>query len=175
MASGLVTSVVRSPVGSFVEAVLRGVGQVMLQDNPLTGAIFLVGIFLSSTTAGLYALLGTAVATATAMLAGVDRAAVRHGLYGFNGTLTGIALSAYATHGYARFGYVVFACVAVTAFTAAVHNFVNSAHIPTLTAAFVATTWVFLAGLRQFGRLRPGARPCPRRGCRPNRCPGRRT
>ncbi|WP_328917523.1 urea transporter [Streptomyces sp. NBC_00223] len=143
----------KSPVGGFVDTVLRGVGQVLLQNNPLSGAIFLAGIFVSSWVAGLYALLGTVVATGTALLVGVPGASVRQGLYGFNGTLTAIGLAAYVTRGPALVGYVVFACSAVTIVAAAIYNFVNSEHVPTLTAAFVATAWVFLAGLRQFGAL----------------------
>lgn len=33
-----------SPVLRFVDINLRGVGQVMFQDNPLTGLLFLAGI-----------------------------------------------------------------------------------------------------------------------------------
>lgn len=60
----------KSPGGGFVDTVLRGVGQVLLQNNPLSGAIFLAGILVSSWVAGLYALLGTVVATGTALLVG---------------------------------------------------------------------------------------------------------
>lgn len=145
--------ITRSPVGTFVDSVLRGVGQVFLQNNPLTGLLFLLGIFLSSYVAGLLAILGTAVSTATAMLTGVSRAAVRKGLYGFNGTLVAVDLTAYVQHDYGLVGYVIFASIAAAILTAAIGNFLNSDHVPTLTAAFVLTTWVFLAGLRQFSRL----------------------
>lgn len=153
----------KSPGGGLVDTVLRGVGQVLLQNNPLSGAIFLVGIFVGDWVTGLYALLGTVVATGTALLVGVPGVTVRQGLYGFNGTLTAIGLATYLTRGYVLVGYVVFACVAVTIITAAIHNFFNSVHIPTLTAAFVVTIWVFLAGLRQFGGLTGAAAlPAPR-------------
>ncbi|MEV0783812.1 urea transporter [Streptomyces sp. NPDC050423] len=157
------TALWNSPGGGFVDTVLRGVGQVLLQNNPLSGAIFLVGIFLGSWTVGLYALLGTVVATGTALLVGVPGGSVKQGLYGFNGTLTAIGLATYVTQGPILVGYVVFACVAVTIVAAAIYNLVNSEHVPTLTAAFVATTWVFLAGLRQFSGLSGAAAlPAPR-------------
>ncbi|MFI9599438.1 urea transporter [Streptomyces sp. NPDC052043] len=147
------TGISKSPVGGFFDAALRGVGQVFLQNNPLTGLLFLVGIFLSSYVTGLYALLGVAVSTATALAAGVDRSTVRRGLYGFNGTLVAIALATYVRHGYALVGYVVLASMAAAVLTAAIHDFLNSEHVPTLTAAFVLTAWIFLAGLRQFSHF----------------------
>lgn len=44
---------------NFLDCVLRGVGQVMLQGNSYAGLLFLVGIFCNSPLFGLGALLGT--------------------------------------------------------------------------------------------------------------------
>lgn len=143
-----------SAVGSFGEWVLRGVGQVFLQNNPLTGALFLLGIFLSSWAAGLFALLGTVTATGTALLLGVPRASVAQGLYGFNGTLTAIDLSFYLRQDWRLVGFVVVGSATSAILAAALANFLSSDHVPSLTAAFVATTWLFLAGLGQFSALR---------------------
>lgn len=138
---------------SFGEWVLRGIGQVFLQNSPLTGAIFLLGIFLSSWVAGVYAVIGTVVATGTALLLGVPRTSVAQGLFGFNGTLTAIDLSFYLRHDWHLVAFVLVASAASSILTAALQNFLNSDHIPSLTAAFVATTWLFLAGLKQFANL----------------------
>ena len=67
------------PVLGFIDAVLRGIGQVMLQNNSFTGLIFLAGIFCNSLLFGGAVLLGTAASTATAMLLGVDRVRIREG------------------------------------------------------------------------------------------------
>ncbi len=40
----------------FVNSVLRGVDQVMFQDNPITGTLFLAGILYQSCIFGLYAI-----------------------------------------------------------------------------------------------------------------------
>src|SRR5262245_61666464 len=87
-----------APMNPAIEAVgslLRGVGQVMFQNNPITGLLFLVGIFINSYEYGLSALLGLVVATLAAYLLGADRTLIRNGLFGFNGVLTGIALSVF--------------------------------------------------------------------------------
>src|SRR5690349_11909597 len=83
---------------SFADSVLRGVGQVMLQNNPITGLLFLLGIFIGDWVAGLYALLGTVAATETASLFGAPHDDINQGLYGFNGTLTGLGLAFYLQH-----------------------------------------------------------------------------
>src|SRR5512136_1219578 len=81
----------------FIDVNLRGSGQVMFQNNPLTGLLFLAGIFWGSYTAGMPqvgigALLALVVATLTAMAINVDNKSLRIGLYGFNGILVGAAL-----------------------------------------------------------------------------------
>ena len=50
----------------FLDSVLRGVGQVMLQNNSYAGLLFLIGIFYNSTLFGMAVLVGTAASTATA-------------------------------------------------------------------------------------------------------------
>ena len=74
---------VNSAVG-VTDTLLRGVGQVMLQDNPITGLLFPVGIFLNSDEYGLTALLGLLVATLAAYLLRADRTLIGNGLFGFS-------------------------------------------------------------------------------------------
>ena len=71
---------------------LKGVGQVIFQENALSGALMLLGIFLSSWRMGLAAMGGVCASTLAAWILGYDREPIRRGLYGFNGTLVGIAV-----------------------------------------------------------------------------------
>lgn len=52
----------------FTTQVLKGIGQIMLQENALTGLLFLIGITCGSIEMGLGALLATVSGTATAIL-----------------------------------------------------------------------------------------------------------
>ena len=146
-------SVRKSPAGSFGEWVLRGVGQVFLQNNPLSGVLFLIAIFISNWFAGMDALVGTIAATAVALLLGVSKEEVSQGLYGFNGTLVAVALTFFLPDDWKLIGYVVLAAAASTVLTAALHNLLHTNQVPGLTAAFIATIWLFIAGVRQFGHL----------------------
>src|SRR3954463_16746759 len=79
---------------------LRGIGQVMFQENALTGLLFLVGIAAAAGEEGpkfailmaLGGLAGSILGTVTAWLAGYEREEIHAGIYGFNGTLVGIAM-----------------------------------------------------------------------------------
>lgn len=146
---------VANPVGAYVDAVFRGVGQVMFQNNPITGILFTAGIFFNSVTFGYYALLATAVSTLTAIVLGVERDLWRAGLFGFNGTLLGIAFAFFLEPSGALLGYTILGSVVVTVVMAAMLNLLGSWKVPPLTGPFVLTTWLFLFAFYSFGVLNP--------------------
>lgn len=137
----------------FLDTVLRGVGQVMLQNNSYAGLLFLVGIFYNSALFGAAVLVGAGVSTATAKLLAADRSQVRDGLYGFNGALVAVALLYFLQPGPLTWTCVVFAAAGSSVLMAAMLNLLSVWKIPPLTAPFVFTSLgVFLATAR-FGRL----------------------
>lgn len=138
---------------SFIDTILRGVGQVMLQNNSFAGLIFLIGIFYNSALFGLAVLIGTFASTATAILLAVDRTQIRQGLFGFNGALVAIALLYFLEPNLLTWGYVVIACSFSTIFMAALLNLFNTWKLPTLTAPFILTTLCFVLACARFGRL----------------------
>ena len=75
-----------------IKILFRGIGQVMFQNNAWSGVLMLVGIACDSLYMAGLALLGAVVSTSTARIVGYSRKDIRNGLYGFNGTLVGIAV-----------------------------------------------------------------------------------
>ena len=138
---------------AFVDSVLRGIGQVMLQNNSYAGLLFVAGVFYNSALFGWGALLGTAVSTVTAIVLGADRSQVRAGLFGFNGALVAIALLYFLEPGLLAWGYVVLAAACTTIIMAALLNLLGIWKIPALTAPFVLTTLLFVLACARFGRL----------------------
>lgn len=138
---------------SFSDCVLRGVGQVMLQNNSYAGLFFLIGIFYNSPLFGAAVLLGTVVSTATAMLLGVDRAQVRAGLFGFNGGLVAIALLYFLQPDALTWGCVIFAAACSAIVMAAFFTLMSAWKIPALTAPFVFVALCFFLATARFGRL----------------------
>jgi urea transporter len=51
----------------MIKVIFRGVGQVMFQNNALSGVLMLVGIGCNSLSMCLFALLGTTISTLTAI------------------------------------------------------------------------------------------------------------
>ncbi|HSC56482.1 MAG TPA: urea transporter, partial [Nitrospira sp.] len=47
----------------FLDWVLRGIGQVVFQNNPVSGAVILAGIFYNSWIYGIACLFGTIIST----------------------------------------------------------------------------------------------------------------
>jgi urea transporter len=144
-----------NPAVGVVDTLLRGTGQVMFQNNPLTGLLFVLGIFVNSFKFGGAALLGVAASTLAAYLLGADRALIRNGLFGFNGVLVGIGLAFFLEFDFLLVVYIVLGAAVSTIVMMALSNLLSPWDMPALTAPFVLTAWLLLFGVYQFARIRP--------------------
>lgn len=124
---------------NFARTILRGVGQVMLQNNALTGLLFLAGIFYNSWLLGIGAILGNLASTATAYLFKYKKDDIEKGLYGFNGTLTGIAIFVFFGINFATILAVILGSIIST-----VIMYKITKRIQALTAPFVISTWLVI-------------------------------
>jgi len=148
----------RSTMGRFVvltDTVLRGLGQVMFQNNSYAGLLFLAGIAANSLLFAAAALVGSITATLTALALGVDRALVRAGMFGFNGTLVAIALLYFLAPVALTWACVILASACSTLLMAALLAAFKAWKLPALTAPFVFTSLVFFLSAARFGRLEP--------------------
>lgn len=125
----------------MIKGIFRGIGQVMFQNNALSGVLMLVGIGCNSLSMCLFALLGTTISTLTAIALKYSRENIGNGLYGFNGTLVGIAVPCFMAINVWSVVLMVIASVAATLVT---RGFEKQKLLPTLTAPFVILTWVML-------------------------------
>lgn len=126
---------------TFLWVLGRGVGQVMLQENALSGWLMLVGIACNSWIAALAALLGTAVSTLAAMLLGFGKQAIQRGLYGFNGTLIGVATAVFLQ---LTLWSVILLIIGATFSTLVVRLFLLQRRFPGYTAPFLVVTGFFV-------------------------------
>lgn len=165
-----------------MDLALRGVGQILFQNHPLSGALFLLAILANSlldadslASRGVSplllfygAILGTLVSTATALVLRFDRQAIADGLYGYNGTLVGIALPFFfrAESIPAMAGLIIASTAFSSGLTAVGAQVLARWKLPALTAPFVLTTWVVMGATFVFGGLQgsgfmPGAPAVP--------------
>lgn len=135
----------------FVEAILclfRGVSQVFLIDSWITGAIFIVALGVCSCRAAIWAAVGSALGSVTAMVMGAPMSDIAQGLYGFSPTLTAIALATVFYRPSWRSAAWAVVGILFTAFVqAAMNRALAPLGIATLTAPFCITTWLFLLPL----------------------------
>lgn len=151
--TGLVVEDGPSNFITFVDSILRGIGQVFLQNNSYAGLLFLIGIFYNSILFGTAVLVGTIISTMTAISFGVSKDQIRAGLFGFNGALVGIALIYFLQPDGLTWAYVIFASACSTVIMAAAIRLLDIWKMPTLTSPFVLTTLCFLLACARFGRL----------------------
>lgn len=152
------------PILGFVDRNLRGIGQVVFQNNPLSGLIILLALFFNSWIYGMICVLGVVVATAMAMLLKADRGLIRDGLFGFNGVLVALALVAFTSANF-RTGavpslhmtiYIVFAAAMTTVVFQALATLLGPHKVAALTAPFVLTGWLFLFAVLKFAAIEAG-------------------
>lgn len=125
---------------SFGRVILKGIGQIMLQENPITGLLFLIGIFYGSLYMGLGLLLATCVGTLTSMLLKYEETEIQKGLYGFSAALVGVAVMLFLKP--VLFSWIL---IVIGSFLAAVlQNFFIKKKIPVFTLPFVLVTWGIL-------------------------------
>ena len=142
----------------FADICLRGIAQVMLQNNPLTGALFLAAIVWASVAADAYrlavaAVLAVVVATLTAKWLRVDPEELESGLYGYNATLVGLTLATFLAPGALLWSYVLFGAVISVIATLATFNVLKPLGLPALTFPFVLVAWLMLLASYGFAGL----------------------
>ena len=115
--------------------IFRGVGQVMLQDSWLSGAVFCCALLFSSYKAAVWAILGSLIGLLVATTLGFSQEKAMMGLYGFNGCLVAIALVDRYPN---KYWLIMFAILTSVLLTRAF----ELVTIPALTAPFVITTWL---------------------------------
>ena len=125
---------------SFIAVILKGFGQIMLQENSITGLLFLIGIFYGSPAMGFAALLATLCGTGIAYLLKYDKAEINQGLYGFSAALVGVAVMLFLKPVFWAWVIVVIGAV----LAAMLQHFFIKRKIPAFTLPFVLVTWLIL-------------------------------
>jgi urea transporter len=154
----------KSKLLRFVDINLRGVGQVMFQDNPLSGLLFLAAIAWGAVAAGaievlIGCVLALVMATLTAMWLRADARSLDAGLYGYNAVLVGLALPTFLAPSPLLWCYVLLgAAVSVVCMLGTV-NVTRAWSVSALTFPFVLITWLLLLATYGFAGLEGHALP----------------
>lgn len=145
-----------NPISKFLywgKIMLRGLGQIMLQENGITGLLFLAGICIGSWQMGLAALISTSTGTICARLLGFEQDEIERGLYGFSAALTGVAFALFFKSGAVLWGMIVVGA----GLASLLQHFFIQKKIPAFTLPFVVVTWLalWIVGAAFPGMLHP--------------------
>jgi urea transporter len=144
-----------SAVLRFVDINLRGAGQVMFQNHPFTGALFIAAIAWGAFAAGagvvlFGGVLGLVAATLTALWLRVDGEGLAAGLYGYNGLLVGLALPTFLAPSPTMWVYVLLGGAVSVVVMLGTSNVTRGLRVSALTFPFVLTTWLLLLAALAF-------------------------
>jgi urea transporter len=148
----------------FIDWILRGVGQVVFQNNPLTGAVILVGLLANSWIYAVICIVGAVASTLTAMVLKADKALIRDGLFGFNGALVALSLIAFTSEDFragaipsvAMTVYLICAASLTTMAFASIAALLGPHKVAPLTMPFVLVGWLFLFAVLKFDAIEAG-------------------
>lgn len=134
-----------------VKPALTGIGQIFLQQNALSGAMIAIAMLFSHWTLALSCVLGSLIGTLTAKVLRADRQAIEQGLYGFNASLSFMAVL--FTFGLVDASSLIIWLLGATASVIAtliMHLFLINQK-PAFTFPFIITSWVLCWGVAQLG------------------------
>lgn len=152
------------PFWAFFDTVLRGIGQVVFQNNPLSGLVILFAILINSWIYAVICVLGVVASTLTAIILKADKGLIRDGLFGFNGALVALALIAFTSADF-RSGalpspamtiYLVFGAAFSTMAFASMATLLGQHKVAPLTMPFVLVGWLFLFAILKFDAIEAG-------------------
>ena len=143
---------------------LRGIGQVMFQNHPLSGLLFLAALVWGAAAADAWpvlagGLLGLMAGTFTARWLQVDAANLGAGLYGYNALLVGLALPTFLEPSPLLWFYVLLGGAVSVVCTLGTAQVAGAFRVAALTFPFVLVTWLLLLATYGFAGLQGAALP----------------
>lgn len=145
---------------TFPRTYLRGIGQVMFQDNMWSGLLFFIGIIWGAYEEGQGGvawgmIVGTLVSTLTGYILQLPDKNGAQGLWGFNGCLVGCAFPTFMGHTAMMWVALVLCSALSTWVRTGLDNVMDRWNVSSLTFPFVLSTYFFLLASRLFAGMPP--------------------
>ncbi|WEK21683.1 MAG: urea transporter [Candidatus Pedobacter colombiensis] len=134
-------------IKAIVETVLKGIGQIMLQESAWTGLLFLIAISYDSILMGVVALMCSIIGTATARICKFSDENIKAGLYGFNATLIGVGLVFF----FETSPFIWLTIILGAILSTFLMEFSLRKKIPFFTFPFIVVTAGFVLTIKHFG------------------------
>ncbi|XP_048786985.1 urea transporter 2-like [Lagopus muta] len=142
----------------LVDWILRGTSQVMFVNNPLSGLIILVGLFIQKPWWLLTGCVGTVTSTLIALALSQERSAISSGLHGYNGILVGVLMAVYSDKGdyyWWLLTPVAVISMACPVLSSALGSIFSRWDLPVLTLPFNTAVTLYLAATGHYNLFFP--------------------
>lgn len=128
----------------FINAFLSGFSEIFLLKSVLAGTLILIGIFIASRKAGVYAIVANLIGFLAVIVLGANHDQINEGLFGYNVILTVLALGIAFRTRIQRPISIVLGILLTVVIHAGMTTLLTPYGLPVFTLPFIFATWIML-------------------------------
>ncbi|SCS41589.1 urea transporter [Staphylococcus caeli] len=128
----------------FFNAFLSGFSEVFLLKSVLAGLLILIGIFIASRKAGIFAIIANLIGFIAVIVLGANHDQINDGLFGYNVILTVLALGVTFSTRIQRNISIVIGILLTIVIHAGMTTLLTPFGLPVFTLPFIIATWIML-------------------------------
>lgn len=128
----------------FINAFLSGFSEIFLLKSVLAGTLILIGIFIASRKAGVYAIVANLIGFLAVIVLGANHDQINEGLFGYNVILTVLALGIAFRTRIQRPISIVLGILLTVVIHVGMTTLLTPYGLPVFTLPFIIATWIML-------------------------------
>ncbi|MBU0438506.1 urea transporter [Staphylococcus succinus] len=128
----------------FINAFLSGFSEIFLLKSILAGISILIGIFIASRKAGVFAMIANVIGFAAVIILGANHDQINDGLFGYNVILTVLALGINFSTKISRYISIILGILLTVILHASMTTLLTPFGLPVFTLPFIIATWIML-------------------------------
>lgn len=128
----------------FINAFVSGFSEIFLLKSIMAGLLILIGIFIASRKAGLFAIVANLIGFTAVLVLGANHDQINDGLFGYNVILTVLALGVAFRTRIQRYVSIVLGILLTVVLHAGMTTLLTPFGLPVFTLPFIIATWIML-------------------------------
>lgn len=128
----------------FINAFLSGFSEIFLLKSIIAGLLILIGIFIASRKAGVFAIVANLIGFTAVLVLGANHDQINDGLFGYNVILTVLALGVAFRTRIQRYISIVLGILLTVVLHAGMTTLLTPFGLPVFTLPFIIATWIML-------------------------------
>lgn len=128
----------------FINVFLSGFSEIFLLKSIMAGLLILIGIFIASRKAGVFAIVANLIGFTAVLVLGANHDQINDGLFGYNVILTVLALGVAFRTRIQRYISIVLGILLTVVLHAGMTTLLTPFGLPVFTLPFIIATWIML-------------------------------